>query len=144
MTAGEALVCDTSGVLAALDRSEPDHAACAAVVDGHGGALVLSPFVLAELDHLVRARLGVDAARLLADDVATGAYELASLSAQDVGDCVRLDRRYADLGLGLTDASLLVLAERVDTVALLTLDERHLRAVTPIQGGAFQLLPADA
>lgn len=144
MTRDTALVCDTSGLLAALDRSDPDHVSCATALAGHGGALVLSPLVLAELDHLVRTRLGVDAARLLADDVAAGAFELASLSAQDVGDCVRLDRQYADLGLGLADASLLVLAARVDTDALLSLDERHLRAVTPLRGGAFRLLPADA
>jgi predicted nucleic acid-binding protein len=138
-----ALVCDTSGLLAALDRSDPDHSACVATLTGHDGPLLMSPLVLAELDHLVRRRLGVEAARRLADDVAAGAYDLAVLTADDVAACVRLDRSYADLGLGLTDASLVVLAARVGTTSLLTLDERHLRAVRPLQGGAFRLYPED-
>ena len=140
----QALVCDTSGVLAALDRADPDHAACAEVLLSHDGPLLLSPLVLAELDHLVRARLGVQPARVLADDVAARAYELAALTADVVAECVTVDRRYADLGLGLTDASLVVLASRADTRLLLSLDERHLRAVRPLQGGHFTLLPTDA
>jgi predicted nucleic acid-binding protein len=47
--------------------------------------------------------------------------------------------------IGLTDASLLVLAARFETIRLATLDERHFRAVPPLTGeAAFTLLPADA
>lgn len=139
----EALVCDTSGLLAALDRADPDHEACVAVLEAHVGPLLLSPLVLAELDHLVRRRLGADAARTLADDVAAGAYTLAGLTPHDIADSVGLDRAYGDLGLGLTDASLVVLAARASTRLLFTLDERHFRAVRPQQGGSFRLLPSD-
>lgn len=54
-----------------------------------------------------------------------------------------LDARYADLSLGLADCSIMVLAARYRTRRLLSFDERHFRAVAPLQGGAFQLLPAD-
>lgn len=139
----EALICDTSGILAALDRSDPAHDSALAAVANHRGLLVLSPLVLAELDFLVRARLSAVAARLLAADVAEGAYELATLTAADVARCRAVDEGYGDLGLGLTDAHLVVLAEQFGTRALLSLDERHLRAVRPLSGGAFALLPAD-
>ena len=137
------LVCDTSGLLAALDRKDPDHDACREAVEEHDGPFLLSPLVLAELDHLVRRRLGAHAARSLAWDVARGAYDLVPLSPSDIGACVELDERHADLGLGLADASLAVLAQRFDTRLLLTLDARHFRAVHPLQGGAFRLLPTD-
>ena len=137
------LICDTSGILAALDRSDPDHETCANVLLTHAGPLVLSPLVLAELDHLLRNRLGQEAARTFAEDVSRGAYELAALEAADVAECLALDRKYSALGLGLTDASLVVLARRLGTKQLLTLDERAFRAVRPLQGGAFRLLPAD-
>ena len=100
--------------------------------------------MLAEVDYLLRDRGGVDAARQFADDVAGGAYNLAVLTSTDIADCVAVNRAYAGLGLGLTDASLVVLARRAGTRSLLTLDERHFRAVSPLQGGAFRLLPADA
>ncbi len=97
----EVLVCDTSGLLAALDRADPDHAACVAVLERHDAPLLLSPLVLAELDHLVRSRLGAEAARTVADDVAAGAYELATLSPADIAACVDIDCVYGELGLGL-------------------------------------------
>jgi len=49
----------------------------------------------------------------------------------------------ADLRLGLADLSVVVLAARLDTLRILTFDYRHFRAVRPLQGGSFVLLPMD-
>jgi uncharacterized protein len=51
--------------------------------------------------------------------------------------------RYADLKIGLSDASVAVLAARHRTTRLLTLDERDFRPMCPLYGTAFTLLPAD-
>ena len=48
------------------------------------------------------------------------------------------------LELGLADASIAVLAARLDADAVLTLDERHFRALRGPGGRPFRLLPADA
>jgi hypothetical protein len=49
--------------------------------------------------------------------------------------------RYADLGLGLVDASL---AGALETNRIASFDERHFRAVEPLTGeSSFVLLPAD-
>jgi predicted nucleic acid-binding protein len=59
--------------------------------------------------------------------------------------CVRVAEQHADGALGLADASLVVLAQRLDTIRIATLDERHFRAIRPLTGGeAFRLLPRDA
>ena len=47
------------------------------------------------------------------------------------------------LNLGLADLSVAVLASRLGTRRILTFDQRHFRAVRPIQGGTFTLLPDD-
>jgi uncharacterized protein len=52
----------------------------------------------------------------------------------------RLDEQYADLELGLADASVIILARRFRTTRLLSFDDR---AVTPLGGGHFTLLPRD-
>ncbi|MGH2355036.1 MAG: hypothetical protein ACRDI2_09890 [Chloroflexota bacterium] len=44
----------------------------------------------------------------------------------------------------LADASLVVLARRYRTRRILTFDQRAFRAVEPLHGGAFTILPADA
>lgn len=108
------------------------------------GPFIVSPLVVAELDHLLRRRMTPDVARAFADDIASGAYTLAPLTTEDLASCMALDRRYCDLGLGLADAHLVVLAHAHRTDAVLTLDQRHLRAVRPLRGkGALPLLPAD-
>lgn len=137
------IVADTSGVFAALDRSQAHHQAVRTAVES-ADALVLSPFVLAELDYLLATRVSVSAAADFLHDVETGAYELAPFTADDVGLARRLVERYADLGIGLADASIVVLAARYETDRVLTLDERHFRALRTLDGAPFSLLPADA
>ena len=138
------VICDTSGLVAAVDTTDPDHRAAAEVLARADGPFVVSSLVVTETDHLLRARLTDDAARTFADDIAAGAYELAPLTTSDLATCLDVDRRYADLGLGLADAHLVVLAAAYRTDLIMTLNERHLRAIRPLRGPrAFRLLPAD-
>lgn len=51
--------------------------------------------------------------------------------------------RYANLEIGLADASVVVLAQRHRTREVLTLDERHFRTLRDVDGRRFRLLPAD-
>ena len=126
------LVVDTSGVLAAKDEAHPQHRAVANVILA-SEELLVSPFVVAECDYMLATRLGVDAAREFLEEVARDAFELVDID------------RYWDLRLGVTDASLVVIAARYQTTRLLTLDERHFRAVAPLWGApAFTLLPLDS
>jgi predicted nucleic acid-binding protein len=100
--------------------------------------------VLAELDYLLAKRVSERVARELLEEVEAGAYHLASFDATDVGKANAVLDGYSDLGLGIADASIVVLADRYDTVDILTLDERRFRAVRRSDGRAFRLLPADS
>lgn len=77
------------------------------------------------------------------EDLAARRYESPGLDATDYDAALALDRRYAHLNLGLADLSVAVLASRLGTRRILTFDQRHFRAVRPIQGGTFTLLPDD-
>jgi uncharacterized protein len=68
---------------------------------------------------------------------------LAEFGQHDVAQARSVIAKYADLKIGLADASVVVLAARHLTSRVLTLDTRHFRAVEPLQGGSFTLLPAD-
>jgi uncharacterized protein len=138
------IILDTSGVYAFKDESADEHAAVRQVVESDPGPFILSPFVLAELDYLVSERLGQRVEREVLEDVASGAYELAEFGPDDVVTAMELVDRYSDLKLGLSDASVAVLAARHRTTRLLTLDERDFRPMRPLYGTAFMLLPADA
>jgi predicted nucleic acid-binding protein len=138
------LVLDTSGLLAALDGTQRFHAAAREALSGHEGALLLSPFVLAELDYLLSTRVGRSAEVALLGEVGRGTYRLESFSEDDVADVAGVIERYADLGVGLADASNVVLANRHGTSDILTLDERHFRVLRGARDRPFRLLPADA
>jgi len=138
------ILLDTSGLLAAIDASQTGHAGARRALESADAPLVLSPFVLAELDYLLATRIGVAAELALLDEVSAGAYELAPFGPSDVTAARRVIDAYRDLELGLADASIAVLAERLDAHTVLTLDERHFRALRRPSGRAFRLLPADA
>ncbi len=104
---------------------------------------MVSTLSAVEADYLILSRLGVDAELLFVEDLA-GAYVLGGLDTAGVRAAAELCRRYRDHELGLADASIVVLAERWSTRSIATFDERHFRAVTPLQGGSFRLLPVDA
>ena len=136
------ILLDTSGLLANYDRADRHHdAATRALVQPQ--RRVLSPFVLAELDYLVSKVAGQSAELIALEDVARGAYELTSFDAADVAAARVVIERYAGLQLGLADASIVVLAERYGCYDLLTLDQRHFRAITTSDGRHFRLLPLD-
>jgi predicted nucleic acid-binding protein len=138
------IVLDTSGLLAAIDSSQRLHARAAAALQAAAAPLLLSPFVLAELDYLIATRVSSQAAAALLAQVADGAYRLEPMGADDVGRATEIIRRYRDLELGLADASVVVLAERHRCLDVLTLDERHFRAVSGPGGRPFRLFPGGA
>ena len=137
------ILLDTSGLLAAIDDRQPEHAAAARVVL-RPNIRLLSPFVLAELDYLLATRLGQAAELRFLDEVTRGAYQLAEFGPTEIADASAVIRRYAALDLGLADASIVVLADRYRCLDVLTLDQRHFRTVRGPGGRPFRLLPFDA
>ena len=138
------IVLDTGGLYAALDANEALHGRAVAALVTARPPRVVSPFVVAELDYLIGSRVGHQAQMALVDEITRGSYLLESFSAADVGDARRVMERYADLHIGLADASVVVLANRHRTLELLCTDERHFRALRGIGGKPFRLLPLDA
>jgi predicted nucleic acid-binding protein len=137
------IVLDSGGLYAALDANEQLHDAAVAALAASRPPRLLSPLVLAEIDHLIGRRVGLSAQLALVREIQRGAYQLEVLSADDVALCGRIMERYADLGIGLADASVVVLADRNRTVDLLCTDERHFRTLRAAGGKPFRLRPKD-
>jgi uncharacterized protein len=138
------IICDTSGLLAAYEHEGAREEQVVGVLEAEAQSLVLSPFVLAELDYLMANRSGVGAELRMLEDVANGVYRLAEFTSRDVGQAAEVVTQYKDLNIGLADASIVVLAARYNTTRVLTFDERHFRAMKPRHAASFTLLPADA
>ncbi|MBB1260906.1 PIN domain-containing protein [Streptomyces alkaliterrae] len=143
------VIADTSGLLAALDDTHPEHQASNEAIMA-AGLLVMSPLLLAETDHVATRELGRAAALSAIDDlrywIRRGRIILPEITEEHLGTAQTLRVRYRDLDLDLdlADAVNVALAADYDTDAVLTLDRRDFRAVRPLgHHKAFRVLPDD-
>ena len=138
-----ALIVDAGALFAQADADQPGHAVIRATLLDEREAIVTSELAIAEADYLILDLLGPDAEAAFVDDLVEGTYMVDCLDRTELGRARDLLARYRDLRLGLADASLVILAERYNTRRILSFDERAFRAITPLQGGSFTILPAD-
>jgi uncharacterized protein len=135
------IIADTSALLALFNDREPAHAAVSTIVSSRSDPLVVSPYVVAELDYLVATRVGVDAELAVLAELSGGAYDLATFGSEELAIARAVVERYRDQELGVADASIVVLADKLRTREVFTLDRRHFDVVRPLSGGRFRIAP---
>ncbi len=134
------LVVDTSVFLAAADDADANHNRCVQAIDGES-PLITTALVIAETSYLIGRQLGAAAEAAFFRAVAAGEIQIESITRTEGHRIADLIERYADLGLGGTDASLIALAERLGATRIATLDRRHFSVVRPNHTAAFELIP---
>ncbi len=133
-------VADASALYAAADADDPDHGGCLVQLQRDDLRFVVPALVLAEVSYLLGERLGAKADAAFMRPMA--AQEVEPPASEDFTRIAELIEQYADFPLGGVDASVIVLAERLGTPLVLTLDRRHFAAVRPKHCDSLQLLPA--
>lgn len=141
------VIADTSGLVAAFDTSSSDSDDAFRVLES-AGLVILSPLVLAELDHVARRVLGRHPAIEMIEDLSaqtrTGRFEIADVTPNVLDQANAIRRLYTDLRLDLSDAVIAALAADYETATILTLDRRDFRTLTPLtEHKAFRVLPDD-
>jgi uncharacterized protein len=135
------LIVDTGPIVALMNRRDPDHERCAEVLESHSDELLVTPYVLTEACYLVNKYVSPDAEINLVEAVAAGDLVQAEFDSSDLARMAELMDRYRAFPLGIADASVVALAERLKVADIVTLDHRHFRAITPAHLPAFTLLP---
>lgn len=137
-----ALILDTGPLLAALDAADRDHDRCAELLLTAEEDLIVPTLVLAELDYWCHERLSSRAWLTFFEDLLAGVYRWEAPSQEDLSRCIELQRQYADLQLGVVDASVIALCERLNEPKVATLDHRHFGVVRPSHVPGFVILPS--
>lgn len=137
------LIADAGALYAQADADDPSHKEVVRLLRSERGSIVTSELAVAEADCLILDRLGIDVEIDFLTDLVEGTFAVECLTHADLDEARSIVTRYRDLRVGLADASLVVLAARHRTKRVLTFDQRAFRAVTPLQGGEFVVLPAD-
>ena len=135
------IIIDASPIIGLVDKDDRRRWRVAELLASHAGRLIIPAPVTAEIDYLLEARAGKGANLPFLEDLASGAFEVQCLLPEEYSDVVALQRKYHGFSPGLADLSIVVLARRFNTRRVLTFDERHFRAMTPLQGGEFEILP---
>lgn len=135
-------IVDSGPLYAAVDADDDDHARSLAVLQRSDLDLVIPALVVAEVTYLVGRRLGaaVEAAFLRG----LTSIEIEAPAADDWQAIAGLVERYGDFPLGSTDASVAVLADRLGTDLIVTLDRRHFSAIRTAGGNSYRLMPDDS
>ena len=144
MPAGSAaaLICDAGALIDYLVESAPDHRLFRNAID-QARTRYIPGLVLAEVDYFLRDERG--AMQEFMQDLARGAFTYAPPTVGQLSRAMEVDRRFADLDLGLVDGSVVALAESLGIRRLATRDVRHFTAVRLRDGRSFELVvhPAD-
>lgn len=136
-----ALVLDTGPILALLDADDSAHSRCVSLLDEINEPLVVVAPTLVEVDYWIRKRLQPEVWSIFVEDIATGAYRLEHLTPQDMIRVAELEADYADLELGMVDAAVIAICEKLGEKKVATLDQRHFRTVRPRHCDYLELLP---
>ena len=135
------IVADTGAVLALLDADDRHHRSLKHLYLQDPDAWVLPWAILPEVDYLAGVHLGRRTQQAFLADLASGAFHVEWGTGTDLERAHEIELQYADLGLGLVDAVVLAVANRLGTRAIATLDLRHFAAVT--LPAAPRLIPRD-
>jgi uncharacterized protein len=130
---------DAGPLVALLDRSDPQHAACVLTLSASRTPLMTVWPALTEAMYL----LGESwvAQKALWSRVEIGALQLAPLDSSDVPRMRELMEKYRDLPMDLADAALVRVAEREGLTEIFTLDRRHFSIYRPGRRRRFAILP---
>lgn len=119
------LIVDTSGILAAVNKDDAAHESVREAIEAERGALVVLDLVVAEADYLLLHHVSRQAEEAFLDDLSSGAWARETLRDEDLTRAVEVVRRYREHDVGIVDAAVVAVAERLRVERVLTLDRRH-------------------
>jgi uncharacterized protein len=136
------ILVDTGAIFVAANSDDPRHRDCVELLE----SIVSKPLgvtvpVVVESAWLIESRLGPSAEAAFLRSLAAAETERLEMTDADWVRVVELVEAYEDLGLGVVDASIVAVAERLGVTEIATLDHRHFTVVRPTHVPAFELLP---
>jgi predicted nucleic acid-binding protein len=132
---------DTGIIYALADRSDAWHLRARAFVQSYRGTLVIPATVIPEACYLLQAHLSAQAETAFIQSIIARGLRLEHVDEDDMSRAVELMNSYSDLVIGMVDASVVAVAERLKITSLLTTDRRHFSVIKPNHCPAFTLLP---
>lgn len=134
-----ALLLDTGVIYALADIDDSWHRRVRDYLRRRRDVLIVPITVVPEVAYLLRVRLGPDAECKFVESLSKGEISLELVSITDLERSLELMGKYP--AIGLVDASIVAIAERLRLSVIATTDRRHFSQVRPRHVTAFRLVP---
>lgn len=135
------LVVDAGPLVAAAATRDRNHERCIELLSQAPGPLIVPSLVVTEVAYFLADRIGHKAEQAFARSLRDGELLVEPVEPMDWGRIDQLLGEYADLPLGIVDASVVAACERLGAATLATLDRRHFSVVRPRHRDTLTLLP---
>lgn len=138
-----AIIVDTGPLYALADASDKHHKEVARLIAKTNEVLIVPALVLPEVSYLMNKYLSVEVEIQLLRSIAAGeaGLRLEGVTKADLGRAADVVAQYADARVGVVDASIVAVAERLNIRKILTLDRRHFATFRPSHCSAFEVIP---
>jgi predicted nucleic acid-binding protein len=133
------LLLDTGAFVALVDRDEKLHEDCVAALEKWTGSVVTTEAVLTETLYLVGPSWS--AQKTCLEFIVRGAFQLVPSSAKSLQRVKILMEKYRNVPMDYADATLVVLAEELETEWVFTLDRRGFSVYRMGRNRAFRIVP---
>lgn len=137
-----AILIDTSCLYALTDSDDQYHVKITKFVQETRETIIVPSVVLPEISYLVNKYLGTKAEIAILSSIKEGQMKLEELNLGDLERIIELISKYREQKIGLVDAAIVALAERLKITTILTLDQRHFSLFRPKHAPAFTLYPS--
>jgi predicted nucleic acid-binding protein len=135
------VVADTGAIYALIDASDAWHKRVTDWWGRAGQAVVIPITTLPEVTYLLQTRIGAAAEEAFVRAIADGELVIEPIEDDDMPRIADVMHTYRDFPLGFVDASVVTIAERLETRDVLTTDRKHFGVVRPRHARALTLLP---
>jgi predicted nucleic acid-binding protein len=133
------LLLDTGAFVALVDRDEKRHDDCVAALEKWTGAVVTTEAVLTETLYLVGPSWRAQKTCLAF--ILRSAFQLVPSSTKSLQRVAVLMERYGNVPMDFADATLVVLAEELESEWVFTLDRRGFSTYRMHRNRTFRIIP---
>jgi predicted nucleic acid-binding protein len=135
------IIIDTGIVIALADQSDAWHQRSLGFISAYNGKVIVPSTIIPEACYMLNTYLGAPAEIAFIQSLVGRELFIETVTVDDLGRSLEIMKTYAGLNIGLVDASIVALAERLGVSEILTTDRRHFSVMKPKHSPHFDLSP---
>jgi uncharacterized protein len=135
------ILIDTGIVIALADKSDFWHQRSLDFINAYNGKIIAPSTIIPEACYMLNAYLGPSAETAFIESVVQRELLVENVTIEDFSRSLEIMKLYSSLNIGLVDASIIALAERLGLSKILTTDRRHFSVIKGKHGPHFELMP---